>query len=211
MAAAERYLRPAATLEKALALRLSITLVALTALLTACGQQSSPPPAPQSETASAERADQSSHESSDATAEDDADDAQTSFLTGGAKVGDADTQKDVTKCLDAKTFYDRFSDDSGTCTELPLAKVDCTLKGVKAILSAKQRKQFDAAMAGNYKDWLLDQCVDCAEGAEDELCKNADGDAQVGTKLFFVHEEDAEIRGKVMLIPVRPGVKKTAE
>lgn len=192
-----------------MAFRQSIVAAALVAFATACGHQA-PPAAPTTEAASAQRPDQSSHESSDATKEDDEDTAEkASYLTGGAKVGDEDTQKDVAKCLEGKTFYDRFSDDAGTCTELPLAKVDCTLKGVKAILSAKQRKQFDDAMDGNYKDWLVDQCVDCAEGSDDELCKNADGDAQVGTKLFFVREENSEIRGKVMLIPVRPGVKAT--
>lgn len=130
------------------------------------------------------------------------------FMTGGAKVGDADTQDEVKKCHDDKMFFDRFGSDAAVCSDLSLAKVDCSVKGVRKVLSTKQREQFDTAMSGTYKGWLLDQCLDCGKDADSKLCQTSAGDAQEGTKLFFVKEENAEIRGKSLLVPFRPGQSK---
>lgn len=130
--------------------------------------------------------------------------AARAFVTGGAAVSDRDTREDVSKCLGQGYFFDRFAGDFGVCTDLPLAALDCHLAGLSAVMSAKQREQFQAAIGGSYKGWLIDQCLDCKSGVSDPLCESRAGKAQVGTKIFFVQEENTEIRGKTLLLPVRP-------
>lgn len=182
----------------------TIALSLFLALSFGCDTEKAPE-AP-STSSSAQRVDQSKGDQP--IDEEDLDDSDATAASkinfGGAKVGDPDTRDEVTECLDDGKFFDRFKGDMGSCTKLDLAKVDCSKSGLQKIMSAKQRAQFKDSLAGTYKGWLVDQCVDCGPKSDSPTCENKDGEKQVGTKVFFVIEEDTEIRGKSMLIPVRP-------
>lgn len=134
----------------------------------------------------------------------------TTFLRTPAAVGDKETKTAVKQCIDQGFAFDRFATGTGGCTGVQLAKVDCSVDGISKILSAKQLEQFTAALAGSYSGWQIDQCLDCPKGGTDELCQNTDsGIQQEGTKIFFVKEEAGQIKGKSMLLPIRPWQSST--
>jgi hypothetical protein len=127
------------------------------------------------------------------------------FKAGGADISDDDTKAAVKKCLDKQLFYDRFAKDGvGECSKLKLAKVDCTTDGIRKVLSAALKTQFDAALADGYKDFTLDQCLDCPTGNKEELCKNTKGEQKEGTKVFYVKMDKDQITGKALVFSIRP-------
>lgn len=204
---------------------LQMLLLGLAAVSVACSSSSAPPSPP----AKADEGEYSSSsknlKSKDAEADPEEDDEEigksaedeeeetssSSFDFGGAEVGEKEVVDAVKSCHEKGNFYDRFDEDEalGKCTKLKLAKVDCTTKALKKVLSEKQKEQFETAMADDsstgYKGWKIDQCLDCEKEADEDLCKNSSGKEQVGTKIFFVKEENNEISGKSMVLPVRPG------
>jgi len=127
-----------------------------------------------------------------------------SFDVGGADVGDDDTKKAVTTCQGSMKLFDRFSGDSGVCSDVDLASMDCTKDGIEKLLTANQKTQFEAEINGAYKGWLIDQCADCPEDSTSDICKSSIGVKQTGTKVLFVLEDDQGLRGKAIVLPVRP-------
>jgi len=101
-------------------------------------------------------------------------------------------------------LYDRFSGDAGTCSDVDLASMDCTKDGIEKLLTANQKTQFEAELNGAYNGWLIDQCADCPPDSNSDLCKSTVGDKQTGTKVFFVLEDARGLRGKAIVLPVRP-------
>jgi hypothetical protein len=150
----------------------------------------------------ADTGDESSTDTSTETA--DKPQEPTSFVRVGADIGDDETKEAVKTCLDSGKVFDRFATEVGECTKVSLAKVDCTLDGIRAILTTNQKSQFETALAGPYQGWLLDQCGDCSKGSGAVVCKSSEGAEQVGTKLYFVKEDADQIKGKAMVLPVRP-------
>ncbi len=162
-----------------------------------CSQSSAPPPPSPTNSAEAEEtAGTKKAEKSGSTSKDDelggADGEVTSgtaFNYGGANIGDEDDKANVTKCHGDGKVYDRFGDEGGACSSLPLAKLDCTKAGIKAVLSDSQKKSFNDKLSGSFAGWELDQCGDCPEDSDEKLCKSTTGGKQTGTKIFFVMEE----------------------
>ena len=135
----------------------------------------------------------------------------TSFKRTAADLGDEATKQAMQQCMAQGNAFDRFSETTGTCVkQVFLAKLDCNLEGIRAILTPNQRTQFEAALEGKYKDWLVDQCIDCPKGGQETLCKNSDGDGQTGTKILFVKQELTQIKGISMVLPARPWQETTA-
>lgn len=128
------------------------------------------------------------------------------FNKGGADISTDEDKANVKKCLGQNNFFDRFAnpDGTGVCTTNALAKMDCTLDGVRSVLSEKHKIQFDANMSGTYAGWLLDQCLDCSPQNSIEQCKR-NGETLTGTRLFFVKFDGQSLKGLPMLIPERPG------
>jgi hypothetical protein len=127
------------------------------------------------------------------------------YVYGGAPLGSDTDQAAMNKCLDQGMFYDRFANGgSGTCTQLALAKVDCTQSGIDAVLSANDKTSFDGLISGSYSGWSFDQCLDCAPGASSAQCTSTAGAAQTGTKIFFVQQSGSTINGKSIVVPERP-------
>lgn len=205
---------------------LQLLMLGMTAIMVACSS-SPPPPSPpaqsdngeyssssknlKSKDLDAEKDDEEEKDKDDEDGEDDEETSVSSFDFGGAEVGDKEVVDAVKSCHEKGNFYNRFDEDEalGKCTKLKLAKVDCSTKELKKVLSEKQKGQFEKALADDssagYKGWKIDQCLDCEKGADEDLCKNSSGSEQVGTKIFFVKEDNSEISGKSMVLPVRPG------
>jgi len=125
---------------------------------------------------------------------------------GGASVGDEGMKTSVRICNTQGFYYDRYSGEKGTCTQVALAPVSCNEKGITKLLTRSQLKQFNESLTSTYDGWMIDQCIDCPPNTEGELCKSKSGDPQVGTKIFFVRPDPGseELRGKSMFLPVRP-------
>lgn len=194
-----------------LPLLLSLSVITVTSV--ACSS-SAPPPAPVTKSADGDYDTRSSKSLSSESGngdelEDESDDeelAKSSFDFGGAEIGDKEVVEAVKSCHEKGRFYDRFDEDEalGKCTTLELAQVSCTAKDLRKLLSTKQKEQFNAALKDSYEDWEIDQCLDCEKGADEDFCMNNSGKEQVGIKVFFVKDENDQISGKTMVLPVRP-------
>ncbi len=207
-------------------LKIMPAIVAASVLFAVGCERSAPPPSPPTSTpTSAEEKDFSSQtrskseeldESKDDEEEEEEEEEEeaSDFNFGGAEFGEKEAVEEVKKCVDDGKFFNRFDEEEaiGKCTKLSLAKVDCELKGLKKVLSDKQLKQLNKVMSDDsstgYKGWTIDQCLDCKKGSDEDLCKSSSGKEQVGTKVFFLKENDSELTGKSMLLPVRPGQGK---
>lgn len=203
-------------------LKIMPAIIAVSVLFAAGCDSSTPPPSPPASATSSEDEDYSSKnlskseeldESKDED-EDEEEEKSSEFNFGGADFGEKEIVDAVKKCVDDGKFFNRFDEDEaiGKCTKLSLAKVNCDSKGLKKVLSDKQLEQFNKALSDDsssgYKGWTIDQCLDCEKGSDEDLCKNSSGKEQVGTKVFFLKEADAELTGKSMVLPVRPGQGK---
>jgi hypothetical protein len=135
------------------------------------------------------------------------------FYAGGADIAQ-DAQPVVQKCLDDRLFFDRLTpgDEAdpngiyGTCTEVPLAKIDCEVKGILGELNEQLTTDFNTLLETDYSGWLVDQCIDCSPDNTFKDCKNDRNQQKVGTKIFFVIEdlEQGVIKRKGMTLPIRP-------
>lgn len=134
--------------------------------------------------------------------------ATANFNPGGAAVGSDADKANVQKCLAGKTFYDRFANDgAGTCTKFALAPVDCNDAGIQGILTDKQKSEFDNATTGTgpFVSWLIDQCLDCPAAGGVPYCQKNDGTTEIGTKVYYVQEQNNTLQGQSLCLPVRPG------
>ena len=205
-------------------LKIMPAIIAASVLFAVGCDSSTPPPSPPASATASEDDEYSSKtlskseeldvdESKDDEDEDE-DEKSSEFNFGGAEFGEKEIVDAVKKCVDTGKFFNRFDDDEaiGKCTKLPLAKVNCDAKSLKKVLSEKQLTQFNKAItddsSSGYKGWTIDQCLDCEKGSDEDLCTGSNGKEQVGTKVFFLKEADAELTGKSMVLPVRPGQGK---
>ena len=185
-------------------------------MVSACS--SSAPPAPPPSTPSSTGQDRSSSFSADRERDrydDDDDDERDDdeeeeegfdWDDCGAEVGDETTKDEVRECNDDGRFFDRFAGATGKCTRRKLAKVSCDEDAILDLLSKDQKKQFEGALEGAYDGYEIDQIADCPPDTSSDVCRqDGSGGSQVGTKIFFVKEEDTELLGKAMLLPFRPG------
>ncbi len=179
-------------------------------IFASCSQSSAPPAPTTTNSAETEQTSGTKKDDSLGSADDELGDADgevssgTAFNYGGANIGDEEDKANVTKCHEEGKVYDRFLEAGATCSSLPLAKLDCTKSGIKAVLSDSQKASFEEKMSGSFDGWELDQCGDCPEDSDNALCKSTTGGKQTGTKVFFVTEEGDEIKGKALVLPVRP-------
>lgn len=124
---------------------------------------------------------------------------------GGADIGDDALKRVVRICNTSGFYYDRYL-AKGSCTSFALAQVKCTPEGLKKLLSPNQQKTFGESIKTTYKDWKVDQCIDCPPKNKIRLCKSKEGSPQEGTKIFFVKAvlDATGVQGKSMLLPGRP-------
>ena len=128
---------------------------------------------------------------------------------GAQSVGDDAQKQEVKACAAKGNFFDRFGDPKATCTQIALAKLDCTKAGIEAAIasSANLKSQFAKSITGDYAGMEIDQCIDCPKDSDIELCKTGTPSApptRGGTKVLFVKLEGQRIDGKRMFIPIRP-------
>lgn len=111
------------------------------------------------------------------------------FFPGGAKVGDAETLKEIANCHKEKKFYSR---SLGECTSYKLANVGCSEEKLAGSMTQKNYDSFKKVVAEKLPGYLVDQCIDCsaptAQQITDKLC-TAD---KKGFNIFFVKETKTE-------------------
>ena len=122
--------------------------------------------------------------------------------TGIAPIGPAKLLQAMGECHGNFTYFDRFD---SVCTTHPLARLDCTVGGIKKHLTPTQMEQFEASLKASYAGWSVDQCVDCPPGQLSRVCQSSSGATQAGTKVLFVKDDEIEFRQKAIVIPTRPG------
>jgi len=158
-------------------------------LFTACAP-APPPPAPSSSSVS--NTDRNRDRDSDDDADrdrdrdrDDSDPVDTTPLQLGAQIGDEQMKKAVSDCTGKGNFYSRK--DEGKCTTQKLAKVECTVEGLKKTMSQRNRKAFEERIARpDYKDFEIDQCVACdGRNRDADACNKTDGTVVTGTRIYF--------------------------
>ncbi len=130
-----------------------------------------------------------------------------SYERPGADIGDDKTKADVLKCIKEGKFFDRIA-DANNCLPLDLAKVDCTVDGIKGFLEAigftNLKTSFTAKVAGEYAPFQIDFCVDCPPGNGIKQCETKDPPKKGGTKVFFAKTTDSKVEVRGMMIPIRP-------
>ncbi len=144
----------------------------------------------------------------------DDDDDSTSFPTttssfdcGGATVDESEDE-DLAKCHGKGAFYDRFTGDAPECTRHDLAPVDCTVSGIKKLMSDKQKTDFENALDDQLSAYKIDQCLYCPEDPSSSLgdfCKIKD-EVKTGVKIFLIAPDEKEtgLVGTAIRIPNLP-------
>ena len=130
---------------------------------------------------------------------------------GGANIGGDAMKAGLSACRDQKLYYDRHAGEEnvGECSSLQLAEMNCTSDGIKALMSTGQFEAFAKARgetgtdeekeAASLKGFLIDQCVDCPEGASGYECDSEKYES--GTSIVLVQAED--LRRVRVIVPKR--------
>lgn len=128
---------------------------------------------------------------------------------GGASIGDTDTQAAVKKCVQQGLFFDRKATPSPVCTNLALAKINCTDDGVKAGMKGGFLDGYNALLkdtsSNGLSGFVVDQCLDCPTADANPKCSATGGNSakKPGVLIFYLKQgpSGTSLDSKTLFVP----------